>query len=125
MSMLQVKGVVKELQGVKVVDDVSFAQEYKQKLAIAGETGSGKSTLLKMLCGWVQPDAGEMLFNGERIIGPEDQLLPGHKGIAYLSQHFEYGSSSSNNFGAAISKRAVAMRCFSPPDNWSVRLRSK
>ena len=89
MSMLQVKGVVKELQGVKVVDDVSFAQEYKQKLAIAGETGSGKSTLLKMLCGWVQPDAGEMLFNGERIIGPEDQLLPGHKGIAYLSQHFE------------------------------------
>ena len=89
MSMLQVKGVVKELQGVKVVDDVSFAQEYKQKLAIAGETGSGKSTLLKMICGWVQPDAGEMFFNGKRIIGPEDQLLPGHPGIAYLSQHFE------------------------------------
>ena len=89
MSMLQVKGVLKELQGVKVIDDVSFAQEYKQKLAIAGETGSGKSTLLKMICGWVQPDAGEMLFDGKRIIGPEDQLLPGHLGIGYLSQHFE------------------------------------
>lgn len=89
MSMLQVKGVVKELQGVKVVDGVSFEQEYKQKLAIAGETGSGKSTLLKIICGWVQPDAGEMIFKGERIIGPEEQLLPGHPGIAYLSQHFE------------------------------------
>lgn len=87
--MLQVKGVAKELQGVKVVDDVSFTQECKQKLAIAGETGSGKSTLLKMICGWVQPDAGEMIFKGQKIIGPEDQLLPGHPDIGYLSQHFE------------------------------------
>ena len=86
--MLEVKGVVKELQGVRVVD-VSLTQQYKQKLAIAGETGSGKSTLLKMICGWVQPDAGEMLFDGNKIIGPEDQLLPGHPGIGYLSQHFE------------------------------------
>ena len=89
MSMLQVKNVIKELQGVKVIDDVSFTQKYKQKLALAGETGSGKSTLLKMICGWVQPDAGEMFFNGKRIIGPEDQLLPGHPLIGYLSQHFE------------------------------------
>ncbi len=89
MSMLEVKGVIKELQGVRVVDDVSFTQQYKQKLAIAGETGSGKSTLLKMICGWVQPNAGEMLFEGRRIIGPEEQLLPGHPCIGYLSQHFE------------------------------------
>lgn len=89
MSMLQVSGVVKELQGVRVVDNVSFTQQYKQKLAIAGETGSGKSTLLKMICGWVQPDAGQMMFDGKKIIGPEDQLLPGHPGIGYLSQHFE------------------------------------
>ena len=89
MSILQVKSVVKDLQGVRVVDEVTFTQHYKQKLAIAGETGSGKSTLLKMICGWVQPDAGEMTFEGQKIIGPEDQLLPGHPGIGYLSQHFE------------------------------------
>jgi iron(III) transport system ATP-binding protein len=28
-------------------------------------------------------------FKGEKVKGPEEQLLPGHKGIAYLLQHFE------------------------------------
>ena len=30
-----------------------------------------------------------VMFKGEKVKGPEEQLLPGHKGIAYLSQHFE------------------------------------
>jgi iron(III) transport system ATP-binding protein len=30
-----------------------------------------------------------VLFNGERVTGPEERLLAGHKGIAYLSQHYE------------------------------------
>jgi ABC-type Fe3+/spermidine/putrescine transport system ATPase subunit len=37
----------------------------------------------------MQPDGGEIHLNGERVIGPEEQLIPGHPGIAYLSQHFE------------------------------------
>src|SRR5690606_1109732 len=29
------------------------------------------------------------LFDNERVAGPEEKLVPGHAGIAYLSQHFE------------------------------------
>ena len=72
-----------------MVNDVSFQQQATKKVAIAGETGSGKSTLLKMIAGLVQPDAGNIYFEGNRVIGPEEQLLPGHPAIAYLSQHFE------------------------------------
>jgi iron(III) transport system ATP-binding protein len=42
-----------------------------------------------MIAGLLQPDQGNLLLGGDRIKGPEEQLLPGHSSIAYLSQHFE------------------------------------
>jgi len=45
--------------------------------------------LLKMVAGLVQPTSGAVYFQGTRVIGPEEKLLPGHSAIAYLSQHFE------------------------------------
>ncbi len=45
--------------------------------------------MLKLIAGLAQPDAGEIYFNEEKVLGPWDQLIPGHKGIGYLSQHFE------------------------------------
>jgi iron(III) transport system ATP-binding protein len=89
MSLLAVSGLTKQIEGIPVVQDISFSLQRFQKIAIAGETGSGKSTLLKMIAGLVQPTAGSILFNGEKVVGPDFQLLPGHPGIAYLSQHYE------------------------------------
>lgn len=71
------------------VKDINFTQEYAQNIAIAGETGSGKTTLLKMIGGLAEPSAGEIQFEGKKILGPNDQLIPGHPGIGYLSQYFE------------------------------------
>lgn len=71
------------------VQGISFSQPAMQQLAIAGETGSGKSSLLKMIAGLLQPDSGEIFFEGKRVRGPLEKLLPGHPRIAYLSQHFE------------------------------------
>jgi ABC-type sugar transport system ATPase subunit len=89
MSLLQVSGVRKLQQGALILKDTSLTQEKFQKVAIAGETGSGKSTLMKIIGGLVQADGGEVLFENVRVKGPEEVLLPGHPGIAYLSQHFE------------------------------------
>lgn len=89
MALLEVKNVYKKEGETDAVNGISFVQESFQKIGIAGETGSGKTTLLKMIAGFVQPDAGEMYFKGQKVIGPLDQLIPGHPGIGYLSQHFE------------------------------------
>ncbi len=89
MALLIVAGVSKKEKNIFTVRDISFTQEPFQKIAIAGETGSGKTTLLKMIGGFAQPDAGEILFEQKKVRGPNDQLIPGHAGIAYLSQHFE------------------------------------
>lgn len=89
MAFLEVKGLYKKEEDRDAVNGISFRQQPFQKIGIAGETGSGKTTLLKMIAGLLQPDAGEVYFNDEKVPGPFDQLIPGHKGIGYLSQHFE------------------------------------
>ena len=89
MSLLDVSGISKQQGGNTVVQQTSFELAAFSKVAIVGESGSGKSTLLKMIAGLVQPNTGEVLFEGERVKGPDEQLIPGHPAIAYLSQHFE------------------------------------
>lgn len=69
--------------------NIQFTQGQGQHIVIAGETGSGKSTLLKIIAGLLQPDSGEVLFQGEPVKGPRETLVPGHPGIAYLPQYFE------------------------------------
>lgn len=89
MNLLNVSGVYRQEGNNMIVKNISFTQNQFQKIAIAGETGSGKSTLLKMIGGLVQPSRGAVYFEGKRVPGPEEVLLAGYPGIAYLSQHFE------------------------------------
>ena len=89
MALLTVSGISKQENGKFIVKDIHFTQQPFQKIAIAGETGSGKTTLLKIIAGLIQTDAGEIRFENKRVLGPYEKLIPGHPGIAYLSQHFE------------------------------------
>lgn len=89
MNLLQVTGISLQEEENVVLKDISFSQEAFQKIVIAGETGSGKSTLLQIIAGLVQADTGLVLFDNKRVKGPAEELVPGHPGIAYLSQQFE------------------------------------
>ena len=88
-DFLSVSGVSKKTGQGFELRNINFEQQKLQKIAIAGETGSGKSTLLKVIAGLTQPDTGEVYFEQQRVLGPEEKLIPGHPRIAYLSQYFE------------------------------------
>ncbi|RYD58644.1 MAG: ABC transporter ATP-binding protein [Sphingobacteriales bacterium] len=88
MSLLTVSDSSVVQQGFEL-RNISFTQQPRQKIAITGETGSGKSTLMKTIAGLIQPTSGSILFNGKAVTGPDYNLIPGHPGIAYLSQRFE------------------------------------
>lgn len=88
MTFLTVSNIVKEGLGNFKLNNIKFSHRQNDRLAISGETGSGKSTLMKIIAGLEQQDSGEVLFQGQPVIGPADSLIPGHPGIAYLSQDF-------------------------------------
>ncbi len=96
MSLLRVSGIVKKGTNGFVLHPINFTQQRFQKIAIAGETGSGKSSLLKIIAGLASPDEGDVWFENERVKRiPDEKLIPGHKGIAYLSQQFELPNNLS------------------------------
>jgi simple sugar transport system ATP-binding protein len=84
---LELRGIRKAYPAVVANDDVSLRVAPGEIHAIVGENGAGKSTLMKIIYGMVQPDAGEMLWNGREvnITSPaEAQRL----GIGMVFQHF-------------------------------------
>ncbi|UYQ91390.1 ABC transporter ATP-binding protein [Chitinophaga horti] len=89
MNLLQVTDIRKKEGQEEVLKGISFTQQSLQKIAIAGESGSGKSTLLKIVAGLGQASEGLVWFNGKKVKGIHEKLMPGHPGIAYLSQHYE------------------------------------
>ena len=89
MDLIEATHLTKRLSGRLAVDDVSFQLQHGSQMGLIGETGSGKSTLLKMIAGLLTVDKGGVTIDGERVLGPDEKLLPGHPSIGYLSQFFE------------------------------------
>ena len=54
---------------VRAVDDVSFSIVAGEVFGLAGESGSGKSTIARMIMGLAQPDSGDILIDGQSILG--------------------------------------------------------
>lgn len=53
--------------GRPVLEQVSLAVEPGERVAIAAPSGAGKSTLCRLLAGYLEPQAGEVLVDGKRV----------------------------------------------------------
>ncbi|PYS94282.1 MAG: D-xylose ABC transporter ATP-binding protein [Acidobacteria bacterium] len=76
---LEMRGMTKLFAGNTVLNGVSLSAAAGEVCALVGENGAGKSTLMKVLAGVHQPDAGEILLDGQtvRFHRPADALAHG------------------------------------------------
>jgi simple sugar transport system ATP-binding protein len=65
--VLEGRGLRKSFGPVTAVDGVDISIRAGEITAIVGDNGAGKSTLVKMFAGAVQPDAGQLLVDGEPV----------------------------------------------------------
>ena len=73
--MIEVRDLTKSFGAQLVLDSTAFKIENGESVAIIGRSGSGKSVLLKHLIGLLQPDAGEVLIDGENIVPMNERQL--------------------------------------------------
>jgi branched-chain amino acid transport system ATP-binding protein len=65
-SVLEVRDVTVRFGGLTALDAVSLIVPPGHVLGVIGPNGAGKTTLLNVLCGFIQPDHGDVIINGVR-----------------------------------------------------------
>jgi len=85
MQQLQTRHLVKGYNGRAVVDGVDLAIARGEIVGLLGPNGAGKTTTFAMMVGYVNPDGGRIMLDGQNITD-----VPMHSrarlGIGYLAQ---------------------------------------
>jgi ribose transport system ATP-binding protein len=85
--LLDIHHINKSFPGVRALADVSFSVRAGEVHALVGENGAGKSTLMKILAGVYQPDAGELVWEGQPIT-LHNPAQAQARGISIIYQEF-------------------------------------
>ncbi|MDP4922018.1 MAG: ABC transporter ATP-binding protein [Limnohabitans sp.] len=90
-TVLQVRGLAKHFGGVKALDGVDFDVPAGQCVALIGPNGAGKSTCFACLAGQQVPTAGEVLWQGQSLLGklPAERQRLGVARTFQVAQTFE------------------------------------
>jgi branched-chain amino acid transport system ATP-binding protein len=65
--LLAVKGLTVTFAGLAALDDVSLDVGEREIVSLIGPNGAGKTTLFNVVCGFVRPNRGEVLFKGTEL----------------------------------------------------------
>jgi branched-chain amino acid transport system ATP-binding protein len=85
MALLTVKGLTKYFGGLRAVHDLSFEVQPGEILGLIGPNGAGKTTAFNLIAGFVHPTRGQILLDGESIVGMKPYAVT-RKGIARTFQ---------------------------------------
>jgi branched-chain amino acid transport system ATP-binding protein len=90
-TVLQVSGLAKHFGGVRALDGVNFSVPTGQCVALIGPNGAGKSTCFACLAGQQVPTAGEVLWQGQSLLGkpPAERQRLGVARTFQVAQTFE------------------------------------
>ena len=75
MASVELRGLTKRYGANAVVDDVSLRIEHGLLVCLLGPSGCGKTTTLRLIAGFVEPSAGEIVV-GERVVSSPARTLP-------------------------------------------------
>ena len=75
--MLEVRDIRKRFGHVQALDGCSFSVERGRMLGFLGPNGAGKTTTMRAIFGLVEPDSGEVLWDG-RPVRLQDRLRFGY-----------------------------------------------
>lgn len=81
--MISVKNITKKYGNFTAVDDLSFDVKPGDVVGFLGPNGAGKSTSMKMITGFLVPDIGDIIINGNSVLSETKKV---QEQIGYLPE---------------------------------------
>jgi len=88
-AVIEIKGLGKNFGPIQAVNNLELTVYRREMFSIVGPDGAGKTTTIRMLCGVIEPSAGQAGILGFDLRKDLEEIK---KHIGYLSQRFSlYG----------------------------------
>ena len=68
-NIVELKNISVAFDGEQVLDGLNLEIRDKEFITLLGPSGCGKTTTLRLIAGFLEPDSGDVLFEGEKING--------------------------------------------------------
>ncbi|TXF10991.1 ABC transporter ATP-binding protein [Pelomicrobium methylotrophicum] len=84
-ALLEARGITKRFGGLEALAGVSLSVRKGEIYGLIGPNGAGKTTFFNVLTGFYPPDAGEFIFDGQRL----DVRAPHEVAAAGIARTFQ------------------------------------
>ncbi len=89
-EILALDGVVKYLNGIRVLDGLTFSLKEGEHAALIGESTAGKTTVFKIIVGLLHPDSGQVRIFGREMNGMNEAQRRGI--LRDIEMQFQFGA---------------------------------
>jgi len=113
-SILRLEGIAKSFGGVTAIKDVSIEVPRGKLLGIIGPNGAGKTTLFNVINGYLKPDKGRVVFEGQDVsqLKPHDLCRMGVARTFQVAQIFNKMTVLENIMMGAFAKHSRAQDAY-------------
>jgi osmoprotectant transport system ATP-binding protein len=109
-ALVQLVGVSKTFGDAPAVHSVDLSVERGKTTVLIGPSGCGKSTLLRLIIGLIQPDTGEIIFDGAKIaIDKPARRSLGEGGIDIVRRRVGYVIQEGGLFPHLTARRNILL----------------
>ena len=86
MSAVTIAGLSRSFGSLRVLDGVDLEIADGEIMAILGASGCGKTTMLRIIAGFLDPHAGQVLIDGQAVATRDTQVPPQQRRVGYVPQ---------------------------------------
>jgi iron(III) transport system ATP-binding protein len=88
VASVELKGLGKRYGDAVAVDDVSLLIGHGQLICLLGPSGCGKTTTLRLIAGFVEPSAGEIVVGGKTLSSTQRTVPPEGRNMSMIFQSY-------------------------------------